>query len=68
MCEREINTQRVLMGTLEETDCSEDLCIGRIIFKWLLNKQYGKQGLLVHMAKDGDTQWPTHMYVQSNTA
>jgi len=33
------NAQRVLMETPEETDCSEDLCVERILLKWLQNKQ-----------------------------
>jgi hypothetical protein len=33
-----INAHRVLMGTPEETDCSEDLCVERIILKWIMNK------------------------------
>jgi hypothetical protein len=38
-----IYAHRVLMGTPEETDCLEDLCVHeRILLKWLLNKQYGK--------------------------
>jgi len=37
-----INAHRVLMGTPEETHCSEDLCVEMILLKWLMNKQYGK--------------------------
>jgi len=37
-----INAHMVLMRTPEETDCSADLCVKRILLKWLMNKQYGK--------------------------
>jgi hypothetical protein len=37
-----INAHRVFMGTPEETDRLEDLCVERILLKWLMNKQYVK--------------------------
>lgn len=37
-----INAHGVLTGTPEETDCSEGLCIERILLNWQVNKEYGK--------------------------